>query len=45
MLEKYIACDACGLRSSSFESSGVLYITPMYTSSMQELMIQGMQQK
>ena len=26
MLEKYIVCDACGLRSPSFESSSVLYI-------------------
>ena len=45
MLEKYIVCDACGLRSPSFESSGVLYITSTYTSSMQELIMQGMQQK
>ena len=45
MLEKYIVCDACGLRSPSFESGSVLYITPIYTSSgMQELMMQGMQQ-
>ena len=45
MLEKYIVCDACGLRPRSFESSSVLYITPTYTSSMQELIMQGMQQK
>ena len=44
MLETYIACDACGLRSHSFEFSSVLYITPTYTSSMQELITQGMQQ-
>ena len=37
MLEKYIVYDACGLRSPSFESSSVLYITPTYASSMQEL--------
>ena len=37
MLEKYIVCDAWGLRSPSFESSSVLYITPTCTSSMQEL--------
>ena len=42
MLEKYIACDACGLRSPSFESSSVLYITATYTSSMQELIMQEM---
>ena len=45
MLEKYIVCDACGLRSPSFESSSVLYITPTCTSSMQELIKQGMKQK
>ena len=45
MLEKYIVCNACGLRSPSFESSNVFYITPTYTSSMQELIMQGMQQK
>ena len=27
-LEKYIVCDVCGLRSPSFESSSVLYISP-----------------
>ena len=32
MLEKYIVCDACGVRSPSIESSIVLYITPTYTS-------------
>ena len=45
MLEKCIVCDACGLRSPSFESSSELYITPTYTSSMQELIKQGMKQK
>ena len=35
VLGKYIVCDVCGL----------LYITPTYTSSMQELILQGMQQK
>ena len=45
MLENYIVCDACGLRSPSFESSRVLYITPTCTSSMQELIKQGMKQK
>ena len=37
LLEKYIFCDVCGLRSQSCESNSVLYITPTYTSSMQEL--------
>ena len=45
MFEKYIVCDACRLRSPSFESSSVLYITPTCTSSMQELIKQGMKQK
>ena len=33
MLEKYIFCEVCGLRSSLFVSSIVLYFTPTYTSS------------
>ena len=45
MLDKYIVCYACGLRSPAFESSSVLYITPTCTSSMQELIKQGMKQK
>ena len=43
MLEKYIVCDVCGLRSLS-ESSSVLVITSTYTYAMQELIMQGMQQ-
>ena len=35
VLEKYIVCGVCGLRSPSFESSSVLYISPTDTSSMQ----------
>ena len=45
MLEKYIVCDACGLRFPSFEFRSMPYIAPNYTSSMQELIMQGMQQK
>ena len=45
VLEKYIVCDVCGLRSPSFESSSVLYISPTDTSSMQSLILQGLQQK
>ena len=45
MLDKYIVCDACGLRFPSFEPSSVSYITPTCTSSMQELIKQGMEQK
>ena len=43
--EKYIVCDVCGLRSPSFESNSVLHITPSDTSSMQDLILQRMQQK
>ena len=45
VLEKYIVCDVCGLRSPSFEFSCVLYISPSDTSSMQNLILQGLQQK
>ena len=37
--------DVCGLRSPSFESSSVLYISPTDTSSMQNLILEGLQQK
>ena len=45
VLEKYIVCDICGLRSPSFESSSVLYISPTDTPSMQNLILEGLQQK
>ena len=45
VFEKYIVCDECGLRSPSFESSCVLYISPTDTSSMQNLILEGLQQK
>ena len=45
VLEKYIVCNVCGLRSPSFESSSVSYISPTDTSSMQNLILQGLQQK
>ena len=45
VLEKYIVCDVCGLRSPSFESSSVLYISPTDTSSMQNLILEGLKQK
>ena len=37
VLEKYIVCEVCGLRSPSFESSSVLHISPTDTPSMQNL--------
>ena len=45
VLQKYFVCDVWGLRSPSFESSSVLYISPTDTSSMQNLILQGLQQK
>ena len=47
VLEKYIViiCDVCGLRSPSFESSSVLYISPTDTCYMQNLILQGLKQK
>ena len=44
VLEKYIVCNACGLKSPSFESSSVLF-SPTDTSSMQNLILEGLQQK
>ena len=37
VLETYIVCEVCGLRSPSFESSSVLHISPTDTPSMQNL--------
>ena len=45
VLKKDIVCDVCGLRSPSFESSSVLCISPTDTSSMQNLILQQLQQK
>ena len=45
VLEKYIVCEVCGLRSPSFESSSVLHISPTDTPSMQNLISEGLQQK
>ena len=45
VLKKYIVCDVCGLRSPLFESSSVLYISPTDTPSMQNLILEGLQQK
>ena len=45
VLEKYIVYDVCRLRSPSFESSSVLYISPTDTSFIQNLILQGLQQK
>ena len=45
VLEKYIVSEVCGLRSPSFESSSVLHISPTDTPSMQNLILEGLQQK
>ena len=45
VLENYIVCDVCGLRSPSFEFSSVVYISPTDTSFMQNLILEGLQQK
>ena len=45
LLKKYAVCDVCGLRSPSFESSSVLYISPTDPSSMQNMILEGLQQK
>ena len=45
VLEKYIVCEVCGLTSPSFESSSVLHISPTDTPSMQNLILEGLQQK
>ena len=45
VFEKNIVCHVCGLRSPSFESSNVLYISPTDTSSKQNLILQGLQQR
>ena len=45
VLEIYIVCDVCGLRSPSLESSSVLYISPTDTASVQKFILQGLQQK
>ena len=45
VLEKYIVCEVSGLRSPSFESSSVLHISPTDTPSMQNSILEGLQQK
>ena len=45
VLEKYIVCDVCGLRSPSFESSSVLYISLTDTSYIKNVILLGLQQK
>ena len=44
ILEKCIVCDVCEVKSPTFESSSVLHITPTHCTSMQELVMLGVQQ-
>ena len=45
VLKNILFAMLCGLRSPSLESSSVLYISPTDTSSMQNLILEGLQQK
>ena len=45
ILEQYIICDECWLRSPSFQSSSIVYITSMDNTSMHELAIQGLKER
>ena len=45
ILEKYIVCDLCALRSPSFEPTTILHVTPMDNASMQDLVLQEHKQK
>ena len=40
VLEKYIICDICTVKSPAFETTSMLYVTPTDCTSMQELLIQ-----
>ena len=42
VLEKYLTCNGCGVRSPSFEHSNFVNITPSYGASMRELIMQGL---
>ena len=45
VLEKYIICDTCIMKSSAFETTSLLYVTPTDSTSMQELLMQEHRQK
>ena len=45
MSEKFIICDICWLRPTTFEPSTALYTTPVHTFSIQVLIMQRMQHK
>ena len=43
VLEQYTVCDVCGLRSPSFQSNSVLYITNIDDTSLRELVMQELE--
>ena len=45
VLEKYIICDICTMKSPAFETTSLLYVTPTDYTSMQELLMQEHKQK
>ena len=45
ILEKYIICDICKVKSPAFETTSMLYVTPTDCTSMQELLMQEHKQK
>ena len=45
VLEKYIICDACTVKSPAFETTSLLYVTPTDSTSIQELLMQEHKQK
>ena len=45
VLEKYIICDICTMKSPAFETTSLLYVTPTDCTSMQELLMQEQKQK
>ena len=40
VLKKYIVCDICTMKSPTFETTSLLYVTPTDSTSMQELLLQ-----
>ena len=45
VLEKYIICDICTMKSPAFETTSLLYVTPTGSTFMQELLMQNHKQK
>ena len=45
VLEKYIICDICKMKSPAFEATRLLYVTPTNSTFMQELLLQEHKRK